>query len=83
MILADENLSAAEDNEFHLVVENAKAEGWLGRDDALCAIHQEASVLVQCSRGGRVVRQVQYPRDGRWPYALLRDLAHGVWRGEH
>lgn len=71
-------LRGHEQNEFCLVVQSARAEGWLGPDDAITASDSDSAVLVT-RKAGSAVQQRSYERHSCWPYELLRDLAHGVW----
>ena len=71
-------ISAAERAEFQLVVQHAKLEGWLAKSDSMTACEVDTCVQVKCQ--GRALRTKSYPHDARWPYELLRDLAHGLWR---
>jgi hypothetical protein len=74
-----EMLSAEELGQFQLIVENARREGWLKPDSELIAERNESSVRVAAIRGSSVVERT-YPRDERWQYQLVRDLAWG-WYG--
>lgn len=64
---------------LRLIVENAQREGWISTDVSLAAEYEGASVRVTATRGTNVVRKT-YPRDERWSFLLLRDLAWGTYR---
>jgi len=75
-----EMITTAERNEFSLIVQNAKTEGWLEQGDEVSATFAGPSVFIRCTREGR--RQEQsYAHRPSWPYEFLRDLAHGIWKG--
>lgn len=75
-------MTADEESAFRLIVENAMAEGWLARGDALSATPAGTEMCIQCTRGNEA-KEKRYPRDSRWLYEFLRDLAHGLWKVEH
>lgn len=62
-----------------LIAENAHREGWINRDASLNAEYVGPSVRVTAARGKSVVQKT-YPRDERWSFRLLRDLAWGAYR---
>ncbi|MEJ0038304.1 MAG: hypothetical protein WDO68_19855 [Gammaproteobacteria bacterium] len=72
-------LTSNERHEFDLVVENAHRQGWIRADAALVAEHVESTVQVTATYGPNVIRMT-YPRDARWPFRLLRDLAWGSYK---
>ena len=72
-------LTTRELSEFQLIVENAQREGWINTGAALSAEHSGSSVMVTATQGADVVQKT-YPRDARWTYRLLRDLAWGAYR---
>jgi hypothetical protein len=74
-------MSADEESAFRLIVENAMAEGWLARGDALSATPAGEQVRVQCTRGNEA-HEKTYAHTNRWLYEFLRDLAHGLWKVE-
>ncbi len=71
--------SVVDQNDFELILENAKAEGWIAPEDAVTLSQAESSVVVTHARGAEI-QQRRYEHDSRWPYRFLRDLASGVWR---
>jgi hypothetical protein len=71
-------LNPAEQNDFAIVLANARAEGWLAADHDIAVDATTEAVVVTCKRGSEMQRK-QYMRDPRWPYLFLRDLAQGVW----
>ncbi len=73
-----QRLSAEELGQFQLIVENARREGWLKPDSELVAERVDSSVRVAAIRGSSVVEKT-YPRDKRWLFQLLRDLAWGSY----
>ena len=72
-------LSPNDLTELQLIVENAQREGWINPDAAVAAEYDGPTVRVTATRGRNVVRKC-YPRDERWPFRLLRDLAWGAYR---
>ena len=73
------SLTPDEQSQFRLIFENAHREGWIGTNVELVAEHTESSVQVTATSGSNVVQKT-YPRDERWPFRLLRDLAWGTYR---
>lgn len=71
-------LSAEELGELQLIIESARREGWLSPGSELVAERVESSVRVAAIRGSSVVEKT-YPRDGRWLFQLVRDLAWGSY----
>jgi hypothetical protein len=71
-------LSPADVVGLRLIVEHAQREGWISPDAVLAAEYEGANVRVTATRGKNVVRKT-YPRDERWSYRLLRDLAWGTY----
>ena len=76
-----EMITTAEQNEFRLIVKNAKTEGWLELDDEVSATFAGPSVLIRCTRRGGRRREQSYAHRSCWPFEFLRDLAHGIWKG--
>jgi hypothetical protein len=73
-------LTPAEHHEFRFIVQNARAELWIGSDDAMAVTKADTSVLVTRTAGHEVQTR-RYEHDGRWLFEFLRDLAMGAWRG--
>ena len=72
-------LTTRELTDFQLIVENAHREGWINTGAFLAAERSGSSVKVTSTQGADVVQKT-YPRDARWTYQLLRDLAWGAYR---
>jgi hypothetical protein len=75
-LLTDQELT-----QFHVIVETARRERWVGAPSTLAA-HQAgegSSITVTAIEGSKVVEKT-YPRDERWPFQLVRDLAWGAFR---
>ena len=72
-------LTAGDLSDLRLITENAQREGWIASEALLVAAYDGATVRVTATRGKSVVRK-SYPRDDRWPFRLLRDLAWGSYR---
>ena len=72
-------LTIPEQQEFDLIIANAKSNGWLHECDAVSVERSAASIVVRCMHGAAQREQCYY--DGQqWLYQLLRDLAHGMWK---
>jgi hypothetical protein len=71
-------ITLSQQEEFRIVVHQAKREGWLEKGARMTATEAGTIVVVECTRPGSARRR-SYSHDARWPYELLRDLAHGVW----
>ena len=72
-------LSSVDRAGLKIIIESAQREGWISTDASLAAEYEGATVRVTATRGMKVVHKT-YPRDERWSYLLLRDLAWGTYR---
>jgi hypothetical protein len=72
-------LTAAELNDFDLVVANAKSMGWLTAQQSLSAARCASSVVVR-DLTANVIRERRYDDGARWLYQLLHDLSQGLWK---
>lgn len=68
-------LTAPEQNDFDLIVANARTSGWISHEEDFTAERSAASIIVR-NNG----RERRYPDGQRWMYELLHDLAHGMWK---
>lgn len=71
-------ITPAEQRDLLTIVDEAKRAGWLTEEDSVSATRVTHAVVVVCRRAGQWCRK-SYADDDRWPYQLLRDLAHGHW----
>ena len=72
-------LTPDELSQLRLIIENAHREGWINAGAILAAEHTGSSVRVTATQGPNIVEKT-YPRDPRWPFQLLRDLAWGAYK---
>jgi hypothetical protein len=72
-------LTPLEQYDFELIVANARNSGWINDEQRLTA-ERSASAIVVRSRVAELQCERSYSDDPRWMYALLHDLAHGLWR---
>ncbi len=72
-------LTAAEQNDFDLVVANAKSMGWLTTRQSLSAARCASAIVVR-DLTANVIRERCYEDRSRWLYQLLHELAQGQWR---
>jgi hypothetical protein len=75
-LLTDQELT-----QFQLIVESAQRERWVGAPSTLAAQQagEGSSVTVTVIEGSKVLQRT-YPRDERWLFQLVRDLAWGAFR---
>ena len=73
-------LTAVEQREFALIVDNGRSAGWIAPDDELIAARFAQEVIVTRSVASGPVRTKSYVNRERWLLDLLHDLAHGMWR---
>jgi hypothetical protein len=72
-------LTIPEQQEFDLIIANAKSSGWIDERDAVSVERSSSAIVVRCMHG--TARREQHYCDGQqWLYELLRDLAHGMWK---
>jgi hypothetical protein len=76
-----QTLTAAELNDFDLVVANAKSMGWLTEQQSLTATRCDSSVVVR-DLASKVIRERRYEDGARWLYQLLHELSQGLWKVE-
>jgi hypothetical protein len=74
-----QTLTAAELDDFGLVVANAKSMGWLTAQQSLSAARCASSVVVR-DLTANVIRERRYEDEARWLYQLLHDLSQGLWK---
>jgi hypothetical protein len=72
-------LTIPEQQEFELIITNAKSSGWIDASDAVTAERSTSAILVRCTHGA-ARREQCYCDHQHWLYELLRDLAHGMWK---
>jgi hypothetical protein len=75
-------LTAQELDQFRLIVESARREGWIDAPSELAVEPSEAGIAVRMSanHGSKVVQKTYPTEGGRWAFQLLRDLAWGSFR---
>ena len=72
-------LTIPEQEEFDLIIANAKSNGWIRELDAVSVERSASTIVVRC-RHGAAQREQCYCDGQQWLYELLRDLAHGMWK---
>jgi hypothetical protein len=74
-------LTVDEQSQFKIIATNASREGWISSSAELVAqpSNSGSDVTITATRGSEVVRRT-YPRDERWPFQVLRDLAWGSFK---
>ena len=72
-------LTRPEQEEFELIIANARSSGWIGVGDAVTAERSTSAIVVRCTHGA-ARREQCYCDNQHWLYELLRDLAHGMWK---
>jgi hypothetical protein len=74
-------LTAEEQTQLEVIAQNASREGWIGPSATLVAERSTcgSSVTITAHFDATTVQR-SYPRDERWPFQLLRDLAWGLFR---
>jgi hypothetical protein len=72
-------LTIPEQEEFDLIIANAKSNGWIHQSDAVSVQRAASTIVVRCTHGA-AQREQCYCDDEQWLYELLRDLAHGMWK---
>jgi hypothetical protein len=76
-----QTLTAAELNDFELIVANAKSMGWLTAQQSLSATRCGSSVMVR-DLAANMIRERRYEDGGRWLYQLLHELSQGSWKAK-